>query len=98
MESRARLFGHSIHQQLVAFPLGLLFTSVAFDVAASISGRANGFHIAYWLIAAGVVSGLVAAVFGLLDFMAIPGGTRARRVGRFHAIGNAVVLFMFGVS
>jgi uncharacterized membrane protein YphA (DoxX/SURF4 family) len=27
MESRAKLFGHSIHQQLIPFPLGLLFTA-----------------------------------------------------------------------
>ena len=30
MESRAKLFGHSIHQMLIVFPLGLLATGVVF--------------------------------------------------------------------
>jgi uncharacterized membrane protein len=98
VESKARFLGHSIHQTLVVFPLGLLLSSVVFDILASVTHRTNGFHVAYWLVSAGVVSGLVAAVFGLMDLTKIPGHTRARRVGMFHAVGNALVLFMFGVG
>jgi uncharacterized membrane protein len=50
------------------------------------------------MIAAGVISGLVAAVFGLIDFLAIPNGTRAKRVGRLHGIGNVVVVALFAAS
>jgi uncharacterized membrane protein len=32
MESKAKLFGHPIHQILIVFPLGLLATAVIFDV------------------------------------------------------------------
>jgi uncharacterized membrane protein len=33
MESRAKLLGHSIHQMLIPFPLGLLLTTAAiFDI------------------------------------------------------------------
>ena len=32
MESRAKLFGHPIHQMLIPFPLGLLGTAVLFDL------------------------------------------------------------------
>ena len=39
MESRAKLFGHPIHQQLIVFPLGLLFTSVVFDVIYVLTGN-----------------------------------------------------------
>lgn len=38
MESRARLLGHSIHQSLVAFPVGLLATAVILHLIA-IFGR-----------------------------------------------------------
>lgn len=34
MESRAKLLGHPIHQQLIVFPLGLLATAVIFDLIA----------------------------------------------------------------
>ena len=33
MQAKARLFGHPIHQMLIVFPLGLLATSVFFDIA-----------------------------------------------------------------
>src|SRR5690606_1973332 len=36
--------------------------------------------------------------FGLIDWLAIPRNTRARRVGAMHGLGNVVVLALFGVS
>jgi uncharacterized membrane protein len=38
MESRAKLFGHPIHPILIPFPLGLLTTSVVFDVVYILTG------------------------------------------------------------
>jgi uncharacterized membrane protein len=98
MESSARAAGHPIHQQLVVFPLGLLATAVVFDVLGFITD-AEGFATASWfMIAAGVVSGLLAALFGVIDYLAIPQGTRARRVGAVHGIGNVVVVVLFAAS
>jgi uncharacterized membrane protein len=37
-------------------------------------------------------------VFGWLDWIAIPAGTRARRVGLWHGIGNVVVVGLFILS
>jgi uncharacterized membrane protein len=98
MESRAKLFGHPIHQMLIVFPLGLLAMAVIFDVLAL--GMGNGYwsEIAYWMIASGVVTGLLAAPFGLIDWLAVPAGTRAKRIGALHGIGNVVVLLMFALS
>src|SRR5690606_32914188 len=66
MESRAKLLGHPIHQMLIVFPLGLLATAVIFDVIGLFRGGDWG-QMAYYMIAAGIIGGLVAAVFGLLD-------------------------------
>src|ERR671921_1534115 len=98
MESRAKIFGHPIHQMLIVFPLGLLATAVIFDLLAI--GLGNGYwsEIAYWMIAAGVVTGLLAAPFGTIDWLAIPSGTRAKRIGAVHGIGNVVVVLLFAVS
>jgi uncharacterized membrane protein len=38
---------------------------------------------------------LLAAPFGLIDWMGIPSGTRAKRVGAAHGLGNVVVLLLF---
>lgn len=98
MESRAKLLGHPIHQMLIVFPLGLLAMAVVFDLLAI--GLGNGYwsEIAYWMIAAGVVTGLLAAPFGAIDWFAIPSGSRARRIGAVHGIGNVVVVLLFAVS
>ena len=61
MESRAKLFGHPIHQMLIVFPLGLLATALLFDVVQLVSGNGFWSELSYWMIAAGVISGLVAA-------------------------------------
>lgn len=99
MESRAKLFGHPIHQMLIVFPLGLLATALFFDLIALVLGRHAGlFNAAFYMIAAGVITGLVAAVFGLIDFLAIPAGTRAKRLGWLHGGGNVVVVILFAGS
>jgi len=98
MESRAKLLGHPVHQMLIVFPLGLLGMAVVFDVIRLVTGSGDLGVASFYMIAAGVVSGLVAAVFGLVDWWAIPSGTRARAVGRWHAVGNVVVILLFAGS
>jgi uncharacterized membrane protein len=98
MESKAKLFGHPIHQMLIVFPLGLLATALLFDAIQLMTANGYWSEIAYWMIAAGVVSGLLAAPFGMIDWLAIPAGTRAKRIGALHGAGNAVVVALYGVS
>jgi uncharacterized membrane protein len=98
MESRAKLFGHSIHQMLIVFPLGLLATAVVFDIVYLAGDSPLFAAFAFWLIVAGLVGGLLAAPFGLIDWLAIPRGTRAKRIGAVHGTGNLVVVGLFAVS
>ena len=98
MKAKAHLFGHPIHQMLIVFPLGLLATSLFFDIARMSSGNPQWGVISYWLIAVGIVTGLVAAVFGLIDWLAIPSGTRAKTIATLHGIGNVIVVLLFAAS
>jgi len=73
--------------------------SVVFDVIALIhGGYVPLFTAAYYMIAAGIISGLLAAVFGAIDFAAIPRNTRAKRIGAMHGIGNVIVVVLFAAS
>ena len=83
---------------LVVFPLGLLSTAVIFDILYVVTGNDQLAVFALWAIAAGVVGGLLAAVFGVWDWLAIPDDTRAKRVGRLHGGGNAVLIALFAIS
>jgi len=98
MESRAKLFGHPIHQMLIVFPLGLLATAVVFDLVALARSQGYWSELAFWMIAAGVVTGLLAAPFGFVDWLAIPSGTRAKRIGAVHGLGNVLIVLLFAVS
>jgi uncharacterized membrane protein len=98
MESRVKLLGHPIHPMLVVFPLGLLGISVLFDLLYLFTRNEFFPVVSYWNIAAGVIAGLAAALFGLLDWLNIPGGTRAKTVGLWHAFGNVVLVLLFALA
>jgi uncharacterized membrane protein len=98
MESRVKLAGHPVHQMLIVFPLGLLATAVVFDVIFLVTGNPAWTQAAYYMIGAGVVTGLAAAVPGSVDWLGIPRGTRARRIGLIHGVGNVIVVALFGLS
>src|ERR687884_970952 len=98
MESRAKIMGHPIHPILIPFPLGLLSTSVVFDVVYLLTGNGKWSEISFWMIAAGVIGGLAAAVFGLIDWLAIPSGTRAKAIGLGHGLSNVVMVALFAAG
>jgi uncharacterized membrane protein len=98
MESRAKILGHAGHAILIVFPLGLLSTAVIFDVIYLFTGNPNLSLVSFWMIVAGLVGGLVAAVFGWIDWFAIPQNTRAKNVGLVHGVGNVAVMGLFAIS
>jgi uncharacterized membrane protein len=98
MESRAKLLGHPIHQMLIVFPLGLLASAVIVDLV-YFGTRALIFaEVSFWLVVGGLIGGALAAPFGYIDWRAIPRGTRAKRIGAMHGIGNSIVLLLFLAS
>jgi uncharacterized membrane protein len=97
MESRAKLLGHPVHPMLIVLPLGLFIGAVVFDGIALWRGSTTLFAVGYWNIAGGLIGGLLAAVFGLIDWLAIPDGTRAKRIGLLHALSNVVAMVCFAV-
>ena len=98
MESRVKFLGHALHEQLIPFPFGLLVTAVVFDVAHLVTDSGDLARVAYWMIAAGILGGLIAAPFGTIDWMGIPRGTRAKAIGLYHGLGNFVMLLVFAAS
>jgi uncharacterized membrane protein len=98
MESKVKSMGHPLHPMLVNFPLGLLVTSAVFDIIHWITGNGYWSGIAFWMIAAGVITGLLAAIVGTIDALAIPPGTRAKSVSVLHGSGNFLIRVLFIAS
>src|SRR4051794_39747961 len=98
MESRFKLAGHPVHPMLIVFPLGLLATAAIFDAIWLATANGQWTTVSFYMIAAGVIGGLLAAVPGTVDYLAIPDGTRAKQIGLLHGVGNVVIVLMFAVS
>lgn len=95
MEAKAKLLGHPIHQMVIVLPLGLLIAAWIADLAFFATSIGALAEVGYWNTLGGIASGLFAAIFGFIDWLAIPLNTRAKSVGAWHAGFNVVVLLLF---
>jgi uncharacterized membrane protein len=82
----------------VVLPLGLFIFAVLCDLAFMRWRNPGLAVVAYWDIVGGIVGGLLAAVFGVIDWVAIPNGTRAKAIGLWHGGGNVLVVALFALS
>jgi len=95
MESQVKIVGHPVHPMLIVFPLGLLAASLGFDIGYLKTGNSEFAIVSYWMISAGIIGGLLSAIFGAVDWWAIPSSTRAKAIGLWHGIGNVIVVLLF---
>ena len=98
MESRAKFLGHPIHQMLIPLPAGLFVVASLLDLADVFVEAPWISTVTFWNIVIGIASALLAAIFGLTDWTKIPSGTRAKRVGAIHGLGNVMAVLLFGVA
>ena len=98
MESKVKLFGHPVHPMLIVFPAGLFSTAVIFDILYLIFHNPVLTTVSFYTIIVGVVGGLLAAIFGFIDWSGLPNNSRARNIGLWHGLGNFVIVVLFAVS
>jgi uncharacterized membrane protein len=93
-------YGHPFHPILVTIPIGAWIASVVFDIVALVSAEREAVFAegAYWLIGIGILGAVLAALFGLMDLLAIPRGTKAFRTGLTHMALNLTVVVLFAID
>ncbi|WP_422925631.1 DUF2231 domain-containing protein [Singulisphaera sp. PoT] len=99
MLSKAQFKGHPIHPMLVSFPIAFLCGALGFDAAAKLLDWPGGRGPGAYLSILAVLSGLVAAVPGIIDFLhVVPPNSSGYSRARQHMIinGSALVLFALG--
>jgi uncharacterized membrane protein len=98
--SLAGPYGHPFHPVLVTVPIGAWVASAVFDIVALASADQEPVFAegAYWLIGIGIVGAVLAAVFGLMDLLVIPRGTKVFRTGLLHMTLNLTVVILFAVG
>jgi uncharacterized membrane protein len=95
--STAAIGGHPIHPMLVPLPIGFLVGVVLSDLAFWRTGDTFWARASLWLVAAGVVTALLAAVFGFIDFATIR-RVRSHTAGWVHFLGNLAAVGLSAVS
>ncbi|HEY2885938.1 MAG TPA: DUF2231 domain-containing protein [Rhizomicrobium sp.] len=92
-QSTAKIAGHPLHPMLVSFPIAFFASTLAADLAFWKTGDAFWFVATEWLLGAGVVMALFAAVAGFTDFL---GDRRIRElsVAWWHFLGNLLVVLV----
>jgi uncharacterized membrane protein len=98
-KSTAAIAKHPLHHMLVAFPIAFLIGAFATDLAFRSTTRAFWAEASFWLLLTGIVTALVAAIPGFLDFFTIR-PAQSLWVAWAHMIGNltVVVLAIVNVS
>ncbi len=83
---------------LIPIPAGLFIVGAVLDIVHAFTETSWIPTVTFWNLLIGVVAALVAAVFGLIDYLKIPNDTRAKRVGQLHGVGNVLAVVLFGIA
>lgn len=97
MASTASIGGHPIHPMLIPFPIALWSTSFAVDVLFYFVRNDSLLLISKFLLAAGCLGALAAALPGFVDFLGLR-QREVKRLARWHAILNVLALVIFAAS
>jgi uncharacterized membrane protein len=91
--SSAHVAGHPLHPILITLPIGFFIATFVFDLVYWQTQNAAFATGALWLLGAGLIGAVLAALTGLIDFL---GDARIRALGDSwqHAIGNVILVLV----
>jgi uncharacterized membrane protein/nitrite reductase/ring-hydroxylating ferredoxin subunit len=99
MRSRAHFQSHPIHPILVAFPIAFFIGAFVFDIISFVNGSQSLFQAATYIVIAGIIGGLMAAIPGLIDLLGtVPPNSSAKKRGVKHGLLNTTVVVLFAIS
>ena len=95
--STARFMGHPIHPMLVPYPIAFFTGAFLADLTFLWTGHPFWATAAAWLIGAGLVGALLAALAGLTDFLGEP-RVRALSTAWLHMLGNVTLVVLEAIN
>lgn len=97
MASKASIGGHPVHPMLIPFPLALWTTSFLTDVLFYFRRSTSLPLISKFLLAAGCLGAIAAAIPGIIDWMSIK-HKDVKKIANWHARLNVIALLIFAAS
>jgi nitrite reductase/ring-hydroxylating ferredoxin subunit/uncharacterized membrane protein len=99
MKSKAVLFGHPLHPMLIPFPFAFLTGAAVFDVVGWFAGDQSFWTTGAYLSTAGIVTAVVAAVPGAIDYIyTVPPASSGRSRATKHMLTNLSAVALFAVA
>jgi uncharacterized membrane protein len=92
-QSTAKIAGHPLHPMLVPFPIAFFVATVGADIMYLQDGDFFWFRASEWLLGAGVVMAVLAALAGITDLL---GDARIRdlSIAWVHFLGNLLAVLL----
>lgn len=97
MRTPARFGGHPLHPMLVAFPLGLFVTSLAFDIIHLWKGEELWANLAFYDLAAGLIGAVAAAIPGFIDYVWLT-GEKVLPLAHWHFGVNLALIGVYAID
>jgi nitrite reductase/ring-hydroxylating ferredoxin subunit/uncharacterized membrane protein len=99
MRSRASVKGHPIHPALIPFPFAFLTGALAFDLLGWLFATPAWWNTGEHLVVAGVLSALVAAVPGVIDYIyTVPPNSSGKQRATRHMLTNLSAVTLMGAA
>ena len=98
MKSRAALGNHPLHPGIVPLPIGSFFVALAADVAHVLTKRPLFYDVAMFAIGLGIVTALLAAVLGLIDYFGVNMSAAGRKLATTHLLLNVTAVVLYAIS
>lgn len=95
---QGKWLGHPLHPLLVHLPIGFFFLSFIFDVSGFLIRNPVLVPGAFYTMALGVVTALMAALPGFVDYSDIRRDAPAKKKARLHMVLNLVTVAVYLVS
>lgn len=97
MASPASIAGHPIHPMLIPFPIALWVFSLVADILYLWRDNVAWAWMARWTLLAGCLGAVAAAIFGIIDYLAIE-KKEVKTIANWHARFNVLALLLFAAS
>jgi uncharacterized membrane protein len=98
MRSRAAIGKHPLHPALVALPIGAFTLTLVGDVAHAWTQMEFWYAFSFVCLGFGIVTALLAAAAGFVDYFGVKMSTEGFRVARIHMVLNLTCVALYTLN
>ncbi len=98
MKSKAAIGNHPVHPALVSLPIGAFFLVFVGDVAHASTGADFWYAFSFVCLGVGIVTALVAAIAGFIDYFGVRMSDAGFRIARIHMVLNLTGVVLYTIN